>query len=154
MSTPLRLLMVEDSESDARLLLRHLERGGFAPEWERVETADAMQTALARQPWDLILADYSMPRFDAPAALRTLQASGQDIPFIVVSGAIGEDIAVEMMTQGAQDYVLKQNLTRLLPAVQRELNEAQQRGQQKRSRHWHDQSNPPSRSGKPLPGPG
>jgi PAS domain S-box-containing protein len=129
MTTPLRLLMVEDSEGDARLLLRQLERGGFAPEWERVETAHALQTALARQPWDVILADYAMPRFDAPAALQTLQASGRDIPFIVVSGAIGEDVAVEMMKQGAHDYVLKQNLARLAPAIQRELNEARQRAQ-------------------------
>lgn len=131
MGTPLRVLIVEDSSDDAELVLRQLRRAGYDPVSERVQTAEAMRTALEREAWDLVVSDYSMPQFDAPTALNLLHQSGHDIPFIVVSGNIGEDIAVAMMKTGAHDYILKQNLTRFVPAVQRELREAENRRQQK-----------------------
>jgi two-component system, cell cycle sensor histidine kinase and response regulator CckA len=124
MSQVLRVLQVEDSESDAALVLRLLERAGYEIHSERVEDAGEMRAALERQVWDVIIADYRLPRFDAPGALRTLHETGQDIPFIVVSGAIGEDLAVAMMKSGAHDYLMKNNLARLAPAVEREIREA------------------------------
>ena len=131
MGTPIRVLIVEDSTDDAELVLIELRRAGYDPVSERVQTAEAMKTALGREPWDLVVSDYTMPQFDAPAALNLLNQSSRDIPFIVVSGSIGEDIAVAMMRTGAHDYVLKQNLTRFVSAVQRELREAENRRQQK-----------------------
>jgi len=133
MNTPLRVLMVEDSEKDAGLIIRRLQQGGYDPAPERVDTADAMRTALAQPDWDIVLADYHMPRFSAPAALEILKASGLDLPFIVVSGAIGEDQAVAMMKAGAHDYVMKHNLDRLAPAVAREIGEAQGRRERRRA---------------------
>ena len=127
MKAMLRALIVEDLEDDARLIVRELQRGGFDPQYERVTIAGAMRDALARQPWDVVLADYTLPDFNAPEALLILQQSGLDIPFIVVSGSIGENIAVAMMKQGAHDYLLKQNLARLVPAVERELADAKTR---------------------------
>jgi PAS domain S-box-containing protein len=127
MDTTLRVLIIEDSESDAGLILRHLERAGYVPFHERVETAAAMKAAMQRQEWDIVFADYNMPEFDALAALRLVQESGPDIPFIVVSASIGEDTAVAMMKAGAHDYVVKSNLARLIPAVQRELGDAEVR---------------------------
>lgn len=127
MSEPLRLLQVEDSGSDAAIIVRLLERAGYGVSWRRVESEVGMRAALGEAEWDLIICDYSMPQFDAPAALAMLKDSGLDIPFIVVSGNIGEDIAVNMMRAGAQDYLLKDNLTRLAPAVARELAEADSR---------------------------
>jgi PAS domain S-box-containing protein len=131
MGMPLRVLIVEDSVDDAELLLRQLRRAGYDPVSERVQTADAMKTALERGTWDLVVCDYTMPQFDAPTALTLLNQSGRDVPFIVVSGSIGEDIAVTMMKSGAHDYILKQNLTRFVPALQRELREAENRRQQR-----------------------
>ncbi|MBI5569431.1 MAG: PAS domain S-box protein [Desulfomonile tiedjei] len=133
MDMVLRVLIVEDSESDAGLIVRHLERAGYSPIHERVETAEEMGAALDQGDWDIVVADYSMPRFDALAALRLLQARGRDIPFIVVSGSIGEDTAVAMMKAGAHDYVMKENLPRLIPAVQRELGDAQVRRERRRA---------------------
>jgi PAS domain S-box-containing protein len=133
MSTPIRVLIVEDSPDDATLLLLELERSGYDPTFARVDTAAAMQAALAEQPWDIIIADYSMPHFNALAALQLLQESGLDLPFIVVSGAIGEDTAVAAMKAGAHDYLMKHNLTRLIPAVERELREAEMRRQRKQA---------------------
>lgn len=127
MAESVRVLLVEDSEADARLIVRALRDGGYDPTWARVETSEAMQRALERQTWDVVLADYTMPRFSAPEALRLLQTTEQDIPFIVVSGTIGEERAVEMMKAGAHDYILKGNLTRLAPAIARELREAEVR---------------------------
>jgi PAS domain S-box-containing protein len=121
---PLRALIVEDSEFDARMLLSVLRKGGYDPAHRRVQTAEEMRQALAAQPWDVILADYNMPEFSAPEALKVLQASGLDIPFLIVSGGIGEDIAVAAMKAGAHDYLMKGNLARLAPAVERELREA------------------------------
>ena len=132
MSVPLRALVVEDSEDDAFLLVRHLQRGGYQLDWLRVETEDAMRAALKNRSWDIVFSDYSLPHFNGLEALRVLRASGIGVPAILVSGAIGEEIAVEAMKSGAQDYVLKDNLTRLVPSVDRALREAsnlQARGQ-------------------------
>lgn len=123
MTTPLRVLLIEDSQNDAELLLRELRRGGYAPEFERVETPEGLDDALARQSWDLIISDYAMPRFNGVQALKLTQEKGIDIPFVLVSGSIGEDVAVAAMKAGAHDYLMKGNLTRLLPAIARELSE-------------------------------
>ncbi|MBD1862438.1 MULTISPECIES: ATP-binding protein [Trichocoleus] len=123
----LRALIVEDSEDDTELLVLELEQQGYDPIYERVDTAKAMQAALDRATWDVIICDYSMPQFSAPAALALLQSRGLDIPFIIVSGTIGEDIAVAAMKAGAHDYLIKGNLVRLVPAIARELREAQER---------------------------
>jgi DNA-binding response OmpR family regulator len=120
----LRVLLVEDMQSDADLLVRHLTRAGFAVGHRRVDNAQAMRQALAEGTWDLILCDYKMPGFDAPAALQICQECGLDIPFIVVSGTIGEETAVAMMKAGVHDYLLKGNLSRLVVAIERELREA------------------------------
>jgi PAS domain S-box-containing protein len=123
----LRTLIVEDSEDDAQLLVRVLRRGGYDPDWERVETEDAMRSALHRREWDIVFCDFSLPSFDAPGALRTLRETGSDIPAIVVSGTIGEEVAVQVLKSGANDYLLKDNLARLITAVQRELRETEGR---------------------------
>jgi PAS domain S-box-containing protein len=129
MSEPLRVLQVEDSESDAALILRELKKEGYEVQAKRVEDPGALREALENQEWDVIIADYNLPGFNAPAALKILQEVGCDIPFLVVSGAIGEDVAVEMMKAGAHDYLMKNNLARLAPAVKRELREASHRCQ-------------------------
>jgi PAS domain S-box-containing protein len=113
--------------------VRTLNDSGFAIAWERVETEEAMRAALDRQPWDIVLSDYKMPRFSGLAALELLRASGLDLPFIVVSGTIGEEVAVMAMKAGAHDYVMKDKLARLAPAVQRELHEAEVRRERRRS---------------------
>jgi signal transduction histidine kinase len=123
----LRVLIVEDSPPDAILLERALQRGGFDTHCERVETPETMQQALQKQSWDLILADHSMPHFSAPEALELLKNQRQDIPFIIVSGHIDEETAVRAMRAGAHDYVMKGRLARLVPAVERELREAEVR---------------------------
>ncbi len=127
MKTPLRVLVVEDSEFDARMLVTVLRKGGYEPVSERVETAEAMGAALDAKPWDIVLADYNLPEFSAPAALQLLQGKKLDLPFIIISGGIGEDIAVAAMKAGAHDYLMKGNLARLVPAVERELREAAHR---------------------------
>ena len=132
MKTPLRVLIVEDSVDDADLLLVELRRGGYEVVSERVTTPAGMTAALANAPWDLVLADYSLPAFSAPAALELLKNSGLDLPFIVVSGSIGEDAAVAVMKAGANDYVMKSHLKRLLPAIDRELSDAMVRRERRR----------------------
>lgn len=127
MSAPLHILLIEDVEDDALLVERELRRGGYTPIIERIDTATAMQAALDRRPWDIIISDYSMPHFSAPAALALLQQSGLDLPFIIVSGMIGEEAAVAAMRAGAHDYLMKGALGRLVPAVERELREAEAR---------------------------
>jgi len=131
MGTPLRVLIVEDSEDDAILVLRELRRGGYDPTFERVDTPQAMNAALEQQTWDIVLSDYAMPRFSMPAALAMVKEKGLDLPFIIVSGAIGEEAAVAAMRAGAHDYVMKNNLARLIPAVERELREAETRRERK-----------------------
>jgi PAS domain S-box-containing protein len=133
MNKPLRVLIVEDSESDTQLLLRLLRKAGYEAQSERVESAEAMEAALGRGPWDLVLADYRMPQFSAPDALALLKESGLDLPFIVVSGGIGEATAVAAMKAGAHDYLMKDNLARLVPAVERELREAANRAGKRRT---------------------
>jgi serine phosphatase RsbU (regulator of sigma subunit) len=127
MSNRIRVLLVEDSEDDALLLLDELEQGGYDPIHMRVDTAAAMTAALASQQWDIILSDYEMPEFSGPDALKTLKETGLDLPFIIVSGKIGEETAVAAMKAGAHDYIMKSNLTRLVPAIDRELREAVER---------------------------
>ena len=133
MGTPLRVLIVEDSEDDTILVLRELQRNGYEPTFERVDTPEAMNAALEQQAWDIVLSDYAMPRFSMPAALAMVKEKGLDLPFIVVSGAIGEEAAVAAMRAGAHDYVMKGNLARLAPAIERELREAEVRCERKRA---------------------
>jgi len=130
---PLRVLMVEDSEDDAVLVLRELRRAGYDPLHERVDTAEGLEAAATRQNWDLILGDYNMPHFSGTAALTLLRERGVDAPFIFVSGTIGEDVAVAAMRAGAQDYVMKGNLRRLAPAIQRELRDGDVRRERRRA---------------------
>jgi hypothetical protein len=127
MSVPVRVLFVEDTRDDVDLVLHELRRGGLTPDPWVVETEEAMRGALAEGGWDLVVADHAMPHFDAPGALRVLQESGLDVPLIVVSGHIGEEQAVACMRAGASDYLTKDNLSRLVPVVERELREAAQR---------------------------
>jgi DNA-binding response OmpR family regulator len=124
MSTPLRVLLIEDSEDDAQLVLRELRRSGYDPTWERLESATAVDDAIERQAWDIILCDYNLPTFSALAALRLLQARGVDLPVIVVSGEILEEVVSSVLQAGARDYVLKDNLGDLGVAVTRELRRA------------------------------
>ena len=135
---PLRVLLVEDSENDALLFLRELRRGGYEPLYEQVSTPEEMERALGEassrgEPWEVIVSDYYVPRFGALAALELLRRLGYDTPFVVVSGKIGEDAAVAMMRAGAQDYVTKEDMVRLCPAIERELREAEGRRERKRS---------------------
>jgi PAS domain S-box-containing protein len=123
----LNLLLVEDSEDDADLMLLELRRGGYQPDYVRVDNAEAMREALQSRKWDLVISDYVMPQFSGPAAMKLLHDSGYEIPIIIVSGHIGEDIAVSAMKSGANDYVMKDRLARLVPAVERELREAEVR---------------------------
>ncbi len=127
MAQTLRLLIVEDSEDDTLLLVRELQRHGYAPVFERVETAAAMQAALTEQTWDIVIADYVLPHFNALDALQVLKQLNIDLPFIVVSGVIGEETAVAAMKAGAHDYLMKGNLQRLAPAVEREVRDAHMR---------------------------
>jgi PAS domain S-box-containing protein len=120
----LRVLMAEDSEHDAELVLRELRRGGYDLSWHRVETAELMRAALQREQWDLVLSDWSMPKFSALGALEVLKETELDIPIIILSGTIGEDTATQALRAGAHDFLLKDRLARLLPAVDRELREA------------------------------
>jgi PAS domain S-box-containing protein len=131
MKTSLRALIVEDSEFDAQMMVSLLRKGGYEVTAERVETKSALRAALQNKNWDIILADYNLPDFNALAALQILRETALDLPFIIVSGGIGEDIAVETMKAGAHDYLMKGNLSRLLPAVERELREAANRAGQR-----------------------
>src|SRR5713226_5792151 len=132
MSRLLRVLIVEDSVDDAALLVREIRRARWEVVSERVETAAAMRAALAQQSWDIVISDYSMPHFSAPAALKMVQEARLDLPFIIVSGAIGEDSAVAAMKDGAHDYLMKGKLARLVPAIERELREADVRRERQR----------------------
>ena len=127
MNTPLRVLIVEDSPDDALMILRELRRDGYDVTYEQVDTAEAMAVALDKQIWDIILSDHVMPQFNSLAALKLLQEKGLDLPFIIVSGMIGEETATEAMKAGAHDYIMKNNLRRLVPAIRRELGETRVR---------------------------
>jgi diguanylate cyclase (GGDEF)-like protein len=132
-SLPLRLLLVEDSEDDALLLLRELSKSGFAPDHARVDTAAALRMALEDGAWDIVITDHNMPGFNSAEALAIVREKDPNLPVIIVSGSIGEDIAVAAMKGGAHDYIMKENLARLAPAIERELRDAQ-------TRHAHRQA--------------
>lgn len=132
MPNPLRVLIVEDSKLDAELIQREIATDTGAPTCEVVDTLAAMRQALEQRTWDVVICDYSMPQFSAPAALAFCHGLGLDLPFIVVSGTVGEELAVEMMKAGAHDYVMKDRLARLGPAIERELRAAQERQERQR----------------------
>jgi len=123
----LHVLVVEDSENDTKLLLEELRQKGYDAVHERVQTAAELTAALNRHAWDVVLSDYVLPRFSGPDALNLLRDKGVDIPFIAISGTYGEEAAVDMMKAGAGDYIVKNNLSRLVPAIERELEVAQSR---------------------------
>jgi two-component system sensor histidine kinase EvgS len=133
MGKPLRVLIIEDSENDALLLLRELKRAGYEPVHERVYTALDMNTALEKQYWDVIISDFVMPQFSGLEALKLVQGKALDIPFIITSGKISDDTAVISMKAGAADYIMKDNLTRLGPAIERELQEKLVRGEREKA---------------------
>lgn len=133
MATLLRVLFVDDSEDDVALVLRELTRGGYDPQFLRVETSDTMAAALGARTWDAVICDYSMPHFSGPAALKLFQQSGLDLPFILVSGHIGEDAGALVMTAGAHDFIEKGRPIRLLPALDRELREARDRAERRKA---------------------
>lgn len=133
MNKSLRMLIVEDSEDDALLLLRNLRQGGYDTVYQRVETLESMKEALQKQQWDIVVSDYVLPNFSGLAALDVLNRTGLDLPFLIVSGKIGEDVAIETMKAGAHDYIMKENLKRLVPAVERELQDAEVRRERKQA---------------------
>jgi two-component system, cell cycle sensor histidine kinase and response regulator CckA len=138
--TPLRLLLVEDTDTDAELVIRELERADFAVTFERVQTADQMSQALERGPWDLVLSDYRLPQFDGISAIELMKKKEPDVPVILVSGTMGEETAVNAMKAGARDYVMKDKLARLVPAVKRELQESVNRAKLRESEEQLRQS--------------
>jgi PAS domain S-box-containing protein len=140
MGHPLHLLLIEDSEDDARLLLRTLTRGGYDVQYERVETAAALQLALDQGSWQVIISDYSLPMFDAPSALALVRAHNLDIPFLIVSGTITEDAAVTSLKAGAHDFITKGRMARLIPAIERELREVEERRARRLAEHALQQS--------------
>src|SRR6266446_3305100 len=127
MKKTLRILIIEDSEGDTLFLVRRLRDSGFAPIWKRVDTIESLRTALAEETWDIAFSDRSMPSLGIRDALALVKERGLDLPFIVLSGAIKDEDAVVMLNAGAQDYILKDNLSRLIPVVERELRSAQLR---------------------------
>ncbi len=133
MPTELRVLLIEDDENDALLLLKELEKGGFNPISERVQTATELKARLDEADWDIAITDYVLPEFTGPEALRIIMDHPKDIPCIMVSGKMGEEFAVEAMRNGAQDYILKDKVSRLAPAIQRELQDAISRRKQTES---------------------
>src|SRR6266852_4855968 len=138
MDVPLRLLIIEDSDDDAALVVRELKRAGYEVAFKRVDTPQMLKSAIAGQDWDLAISDFSMPVFSGTDALNLVRTMVSDAPFIFVSGTMGEDTAVAALKDGAQDYLVKTNLKRLVPAVQRELRESEERRQRKRlEQHVH-----------------
>jgi len=138
MGLPLRLLIVEDSEDDTLLLLREVRLAGYDVSHERVDSPAALAAALDRQAWDLVISDHSMPHFSGTDALNLVRKKNLDTPFIFVSGTLGEETAVAALREGAQDYLIKGNLKRLVSAVQRELREAVARRERKElEQHVH-----------------
>ena len=133
MPSALKMIIVDDSEDDAEFIQEQIKKAGYELTATRVDSADALQAALAQGDWDLVLSDHSMPGFSASAALRVLEGSGMDIPFIIVSGAIGEELAVALMRLGAHDFIMKDRLSRLVPDIERELEEAEVRRNYKKA---------------------
>ena len=133
MKETIRVLVIEDNEDDAQLEIYELKSGGYDIQYQRVETREATREALRNDTWDFIISDYSLPQFSGLDALQELKETGNDIPFILISGTIGEEIAVAAMKAGVHDYIMKDNLTRLIPAFERELREAQIRKQKRQA---------------------
>lgn len=131
MKTSLRVLIIEDSEDDSFLILHKIEKAGYSVDFERVDTAQAVRKALKEKTWDIILSDYAMPQFNGLEALEIMKEMGLDLPFIIISGTIGEDVAVNAMKMGAHDYIMKNNTQRLLPAIERELRESDTRAERR-----------------------
>ena len=127
----IQLLLIEDNEADAGLLLRELKKSGYTPLLERVDTPDALTVCLRSRAWDIIISDYNLPQFNGIDALAQVKQAGLDVPFIIVSGLIGEETATGAMRSGADDYLMKDNLSRLAPAVERALREADNRRQRR-----------------------
>src|ERR1044071_90854 len=127
MGKPLRILIIDDSEDDARLVVTRLERSGFSPIWKRVDAPEPLRAALSAQAWDIVLSDHSMPGFGSLQALSVLQETGVDVPFVIFSGAISEEEVVSAIRAGAAAYVSKEGLSRLIPVVERELRAAMSR---------------------------
>src|SRR5450756_1153674 len=135
MHSPLRVLMVDDSESDVLLLRHALRSAGYEVEYERVETPPAMRAALGRQDWDVITSDHSMPQFSAPEALALATELRPNLPFIIVSGEIDLNLAVSLMQKGAKDYIEKRDLPRVAPVIERELREVELRRERQQAKH-------------------
>ncbi|MGE5462178.1 MAG: HD domain-containing phosphohydrolase [Syntrophothermus sp.] len=129
----LRILLIEDSDDDGQLVLREVRRLGYSVQSQRVETADALRSALANQEWDLILCDYSLPHLNAPQALEVVKSSDLDLPFIIISGTIGEESAINALKAGAHDFLIKGKYARLGPAIERELGEARVRRERRQA---------------------
>ena len=127
MTNSLRVLFVEDSESDALLMVRELNRAGYELDYNRVEDKQGVLGALTSEDWDIVITDHNLPQFSSAETLVTVKQSGRDIPVIIVSGSIGEEYAVAAMKAGANDYIMKDNLKRLAPAIGREVREARNR---------------------------
>lgn len=127
MNKPLHVLIIEDSELGALMVVGELKQAGYEVSYKRVETEAAMEDALSNEKWDVVISDYVLPDFSGLAALKLLQRKGIDLPFIIVSGNIGEDVAVEAIKLGAHDYLLKNNLKRLVVSIEREIREAKNR---------------------------
>jgi two-component system cell cycle sensor histidine kinase/response regulator CckA len=132
MENPLRILIIEDNESDAALIIRHIKKAEPNITYDVIETSIQMEAALEQHHWDFIICDYSLPQFNAINALKLFRSKMIDIPFIVISGSVGEETAVELMKAGAHDYIMKNNLARLVPVFHRELAEAEIRRKNKR----------------------
>jgi DNA-binding NtrC family response regulator len=133
MDERLRVLLVEDSEDDAVLLVRKLKADGLDPDWIRVEEAEVLRKTLREKAWDIVLADHALPRFSGTAALAVVKETGLDIPVILVSGTIGEEMAIEAMKAGAVDYIMKDKLGRLGPSIRREVAEARIRADKRKA---------------------
>src|SRR5688572_7290215 len=133
MKEKLKLLNIEDSELDTELLILHLKREGYDLDYKRVDTVEQLADALTNEEWDVIISDYSIPGFGVDEALEFVKQTDLDIPFIVISGTIGEEKAVQVMRAGASDYLMKDNLKRLAPAIERELQEAENRRRKRES---------------------
>jgi PAS domain S-box-containing protein len=133
MLKPLHILLVEDSADDAELLMAELRFKGYGPVSRRVQDSKDLQSALTDHEWDVVISDYHLPQFSGPEALKQVQSSGIDIPFIMISGVCGEETAVQVMKAGAHDFILKSNFSRLVPAIERELVTARQRREQRQA---------------------
>lgn len=132
MGKPLHVLIVEDSEDDTALIVEDLKAGGYDPVYEKVETPAALEAALYRKSWDIIISDYFMPHFSAPEAMKQVRKAALDIPFIIITGSAGEEAVVTAMKAGAHDYLMKDNLARLCPAIEREIKDAESRRKRRR----------------------